>query len=369
LQSGELLISVPAFLQLTAYPSLVGSPCPELNKTLPEARQWHFQEESVLLLLRLLKEHVRGRGSVFQRYIATMPAEYPSILSDAKELQQCLAGTPARLKVSRRVARDRALGQLLRECNVATSESTMRWAKLTVNTRAFSGSLPGSHGVDSGRKEWNALVPFADIFNDAVSPNAAWSRDLDSGVFEVRAAQSIRKDGEVLISYGAKGNEKLLSSYGFVHADNPRDEVIVYLQDPSTSLAAPPFITLSLGRVDTGSLKQTLAGLQFLRTEAANTGRFASTRELESAVMVALKGHCARATVPWAANYTVSDSMRWACDGYRDGLINTVRALSEFADLAIADLEGKPRQPSAGLCGRLSSALLEEWRKEFAAKR
>merc|ERR1712039_656366 len=75
------------------------------------------------------------------------------------------------------------------------------------------------------------MVPFADLFNDSPNPNAVWRfRDggaglrNDIGTFEILAGPKGLEAGvEVLLSYGEKTSDQLLTHYGFAHPENPLD--------------------------------------------------------------------------------------------------------------------------------------------------
>mmetsp|Transcript_147310 Transcript_147310/g.470909 ORF Transcript_147310/g.470909 Transcript_147310/m.470909 type:complete len:324 (-) Transcript_147310:430-1401(-) len=319
-----------------------------------------------MLLFRLLKEQARGRASVFWRYMKTMPTSYPSMLSDKEEQRHCLAGTPAASHVKRRFTRDEAFGRLMRGCHVALSQPVFEWAKLTMDTRAFSGTLPsGTRHANSARKEWNAFVPFCDIFNDAIEPVASWSRDEKTGDFKVVASKFVRGGDEVTISYGAKSNDKLLSSYGFVHPDNPRDEVVIHLEDGNSG-TMPPSISLSLGKLEPGYLRQGISRLQDVRMRIGHERKSRSRQEREVQTLEVLRNRCDTAGRNWA--WTVGGeggANDWMCAGYRGGLVSIAKACADFAENAIAEIQGLPAKALEGSSGRLAGALLGVWQEDF----
>ena len=61
------------------------------------------------------------------------------------------------------------------------------------------------------------------MFNHDPSPNAEWYRNAADHAFHITASRDLPRGQEILISYGGKTNEQLLTRYGFVYADNQND--------------------------------------------------------------------------------------------------------------------------------------------------
>lgn len=359
LRAGELLISVPAGLQL--LPNAGGGEplCPSLEAELRRQAEFHFKEEDVLLLLRLLRERARGPAGPFGRYFRTLPLEFPSVLWDEQEQKRCLANTPGESRVRRRFTRDREQAALLQTC-AEVSADDCRWAKLIVATRAFSG-------MHERRREWQALVPFADIFNDAIEPSATWWRNGSTGDFRVAALVDVPRGREVLISYGMKNNEKLLTRYGFVHFDSPHDAATIYLRESDAS-GPPPSLILSLGLQEPSSLKSALRPLGVLRALAVNSDTVqGDPARREVAVLATVQDRCEAAAKSWRDEPAVSAGNQWLCSGYRSGLVSLADACAAFADLAAADLEQRHSSRSLnGSSGRLAQGLLTAWREVYS---
>merc|ERR1712183_1052506 len=85
------------------------------------------------------------------------------------------------------------------------------------------------------------LVPFADLLNDSPWPNAKWRFGRKSS-YEIEVTSRIAVGQEILISYGKKDNDQLLTHYGFVHPGNARGAYYVDLTNHSEAdvLAASP---------------------------------------------------------------------------------------------------------------------------------
>ena len=74
-----------------------------------------------------------------------------------------------------------------------------------------------------------AMVPFIDMANHSVEPNADFRTNTQDGSFELFTMREVRAGEEVLISYtGREGytNQRLMAQYGFViPGGNPADRL------------------------------------------------------------------------------------------------------------------------------------------------
>jgi len=397
LPQGEVLISIPPELQITGR---LRTPCPELAAALEKVKSFHVTEETSQLILHLLEERALGPASVFRNYVAMLPMDYPSVLWNESDQLLCLAGTPAEMHIQRRIERDAALGRVLHSCATGSSHDFNLWAKLAVDTRAFSGwaddetsnnlsadrahgghEKPTRHGHRQ-RREWNALVPFADICNDGLDPNARWTRNVGSKVFVVDATRNIASGSEVLISYGRKGNEKLLARYGFYHKDNPYEIVNIDLGDENAFAhdRPPPTLILSLGDVaEPEALRRALRPLADFRADSAKNATH------EARLMMKLANWCDAAKAGWTRYQTELPALshRWLCDGYREGLATVAGACYTFAMRAASELRSKvgtsnrAEDRAAQVLmevvigdnpeGHLAKALLQAWRETWNA--
>eukprot|EP00747_Dinoflagellata_sp_TGD_P024658 gnl/TRDRNA2_/TRDRNA2_130698_c0_seq1.p1 gnl/TRDRNA2_/TRDRNA2_130698_c0~~gnl/TRDRNA2_/TRDRNA2_130698_c0_seq1.p1 ORF type:complete len:766 (-),score=128.66 gnl/TRDRNA2_/TRDRNA2_130698_c0_seq1:61-2358(-) len=262
LEAGESLVRIPKWVQISSeFPTQqLDAPhgeviCPQMEEYLESDlfKEWHLNPYTMRLVLRLLEERRRGPHSRWSYFIPTMPQSFDAYLWNETVQHSCLAGTPGEVHINRRFRRREAELQLLRKCGEgALHEDTsmfisksdlpekadvgddiLNWARLIIASRAYMGP-PEQDGT--GQKSPEVLVPFADLFNDALTPNANWRRhglnhDVHPGLFEITAAETIPAGKEVSISYGAKTNEHLLTHYGFVHRDNKEDVLHIDMLD------------------------------------------------------------------------------------------------------------------------------------------
>jgi hypothetical protein len=95
------------------------------------------------------------------------------------------------------------------------SKEEIKYAHIALGSRNFS--------VRIGKKDYNVLVPFADMFNYNPKTKVVWSKKIkdQNEFFTVKAKKPIKKGEEIFLDYGYKNNVKLLKGYGFTLKDNP----------------------------------------------------------------------------------------------------------------------------------------------------
>ena len=116
------------------------------------------------------------------------------------------------------------------ECLSSFTERAWLGARATVTSRVF--------GLSCGNECIDSLVPMADIPNHRRPAEAAWSYDPGPGTFELTACRAFAPGETVHISYGAKGNSRLLLHYGFCLEDNDCDEAVLNVSDLQFTLSA-----------------------------------------------------------------------------------------------------------------------------------
>ncbi|CAN0471052.1 unnamed protein product, partial [Phaeothamnion confervicola] len=96
--------------------------------------------------------------------------------------------------------------------------NSLGWGVVTAASRAMY--LTGPDGLPE-------LVPFVDMANHALDPNAEvnFSREV-----RLVALRPIRAGEPVEISYGDLANDQTLLDYGFIEARNSRDRVCFRLE-------------------------------------------------------------------------------------------------------------------------------------------
>lgn len=162
----------------------------------------------------------RNDESRWSPYLDTLPTTAPPtpVFFDDAELRE-LAGTTlaARALEQREAIRNewhqvRAVAPALNGC----TERDWLTARSLVTSRAF--------GLRSPSGVMDSLVPMADIPNHRRPGQAEWSYDAESGTFTMVARRAFAPGESVHISYGAKGNSRLLLHYGFCLENNECDD-------------------------------------------------------------------------------------------------------------------------------------------------
>ena len=81
-----------------------------------------------------------------------------------------------------------------------------------------------SYPKENSKGRVSVIVPLADLFNHNIPADLSWKFEADKHgdkAFVYVALRDIEEGEEVRISYGAKDNNNLLSTYGFMIPDNP----------------------------------------------------------------------------------------------------------------------------------------------------
>jgi len=215
---GERLVTVPRAAMITDVDvardlAAVGGGAAGL-----ELRSRH--SEQALWLARARAD----AASPWARYLDAVPAAFPALplFRPGAELA-ALAGTRALIAVSDLAVSHRDDYALLcSRCPAAhaLSLADYAWGRAVAGSRSFA--------ITAADGSARALVPVADMFNHGPEA-AAWGFDDDAQRFEVWAERPLRAGEEICISYGGHDNAVLLASYGFTLADNPEDEIAIWL--------------------------------------------------------------------------------------------------------------------------------------------
>lgn len=105
------------------------------------------------------------------------------------------------------------------------------WAHLIFLSRAFPEYVLNP-STDTSKI---MLLPVIDLLNHNYNAKVEWLRLDDS--FCVRCLMPLSKGQEVLNNYGGKGNEELLTGYGFVMENNVFDTVALRIKLPTDTIA------------------------------------------------------------------------------------------------------------------------------------
>lgn len=192
-------------------------------------------QEQTLMGLFLLEERSKGKDSFWRPYIQSLPTDFDNVPVNFNKEELALMEGSYALKMYESEAADVDDSYALL-CKYASdlcdkySRSDFVWGRLAVMTRVFS--------VVVNDQETSALQPLADMINHSNEPDTTWDYvdDLRSGT--MRTEKSVKKGSPFSISYGDKGNLRLLAYYGFALEDNVYDEAVVYIglndNDPLT---------------------------------------------------------------------------------------------------------------------------------------
>ncbi|CEP03557.1 hypothetical protein PBRA_009442 [Plasmodiophora brassicae] len=232
MSQGDVVISVPLSLIIT---SALAGDC-DVAK---EARRNGVDLETHALMAALLATSwahdardvaVGTPGATLSPYLSLFNATLPSLSSYESFLAQyyptdllaMLEGTRTLALVNgTRHVLDRDYDALRRAAPRSMANVSRRAyarARHLVDTRNFI--------VDVDRdanRTLNMMVPFVDMMNHGLAPNAFWAFDPDRAEFQVTAARSIADGDAIVTSYGIKSNGILLTVYGFALPDNPHD--------------------------------------------------------------------------------------------------------------------------------------------------
>lgn len=186
------------------------------------------EEERVYLAAFLLQEKERGAASFWKPFWDSLPASFPNLpfFFDERELSLLQGSLGPRWVKSLREGLQAQYAHLCQ--HVPGFErftfDAFVWAHFAVVTRTFS--------VQRGGEEVACLVPLADMINDGKPWDVHWEMTERGTHFQLKSKGAVARGQELRTSYGDKSNLQLLLQYGFVHEENPYDEVMLFLGLP-----------------------------------------------------------------------------------------------------------------------------------------
>lgn len=154
---------------------------------------WHRSKEGTPSFEATKSKVLDVQLAKFQKHIFLASEHFPSHLSTSTSLQNASPGLTRFIHA---------------------------WA--LVNTRCFYHLAPGKRAPKDS-SEAMALVPVMDLFNHTNIPNCKTCYDRKG--FYINAGQDIPAGQELLLSYGAHGNDVLWTEYGFIMDANGDDSV------------------------------------------------------------------------------------------------------------------------------------------------
>ncbi|TID14751.1 SET domain-containing protein [Venturia nashicola] len=104
------------------------------------------------------------------------------------------------------------------------------WAATIFTSRSFTSSIMMPNELDS----FALLYPLVDSFNHQFGSKVIW--DMSNGNFALNITQPAKKGDEIFNNYAPKGNEELLTGYGFCMENNPCDVVAIRIGKPPESV-------------------------------------------------------------------------------------------------------------------------------------
>jgi histone-lysine N-methyltransferase SETD3 len=185
-------------------------------------------EERVYLAAFLLQEKERGAASFWKPFLDSLPSSFPNLpfFFDEGELSLLKGSLAPRWVKSLREGLEAQHAHLCK--HVPGFErfafDAFVWAHFAVVTRTFS--------VQRSGVEVACLVPLADMINDGRPWDVHWDMTEGGTHFQLKSKGFVAEGQELRTSYGDKSNLQLLLQYGFVHEENPYDEVMLFLGLP-----------------------------------------------------------------------------------------------------------------------------------------
>ncbi|HVG61264.1 MAG TPA: SET domain-containing histone-lysine N-methyltransferase, partial [Hyalangium sp.] len=193
-----------------------------------------FDDERTYLVAFVLQERERGADSFWKPFVDILPKSFPTHpfffnQDEISLLRGSFAYGMVEYQRVRLASRHKDLCQHVPGFQRFTLEQFI-WAHFAVVSRTFS--------VMQGESLVTCMAPLADMINDGRPANSGWDLSADGQSFEVHVSAPIARGQEVLTTYGSRHNLHLLVQYGFIHADNAHDEVMLIfslpLEDPLT---------------------------------------------------------------------------------------------------------------------------------------
>ena len=131
-----------------------------------------------------------------------------------------------------------------------------------------------SRGI-SGREYPFTMIPFLDLANHSISPNAVVVFNDKTGVFTLQAIRDIPAEEEITISYGdARQNSSIVGLYGFYEDKIMTDDLSFKLSLDPTSDSTGTYAII------------TKVSLQYYKTIIAETKHDLSSEERNSRLNV-----------------------------------------------------------------------------------
>jgi hypothetical protein len=181
----------------------------------------------------------QNEDSFWLPFLESLPLDYNLPVCWPLEcIEKLLVGTALETLTRKRLEWLRAVCEKINndaptffQCNKLALKDLI-WAYCSITSRAFPKSSKQKSSVEETGQDWITiseicLYPVLDMLNHKRNFKIEWIMS-DQGVSFV-SRENIPMNTEVFNNYGPKGNENLLSNYGFVIEDNSEDYVKVTL--------------------------------------------------------------------------------------------------------------------------------------------
>ncbi|KAI8906038.1 hypothetical protein EDD86DRAFT_65232 [Gorgonomyces haynaldii] len=175
--------------------------------------------------------HERNVGGFFSPYLEALPKTHDlPVCWSRDEIQRFLGGTTlCQLSLDRKDWIEK-MTTIVKKVMPEMTQRDFEWGFCNILSRAFPRAA--GTGDDWITLAEMCLFPVLDLLNHKREAKIKW---LLNDSVEFQLEENYNKGQEVFNNYGHKGNENLLSNYGFVLTDNPEDYFKVKMafeQDP-----------------------------------------------------------------------------------------------------------------------------------------
>eukprot|EP01094_Clydonella_sp_ATCC50884_P025334 TRINITY_DN661_c0_g1_i1.p1 TRINITY_DN661_c0_g1~~TRINITY_DN661_c0_g1_i1.p1 ORF type:complete len:438 (+),score=137.05 TRINITY_DN661_c0_g1_i1:166-1314(+) len=226
LEEGEFIVRVPRDAVITLDVALTDGP-------FPDQKQWNTHHE--ILQLFVLNEQLKP-NSPWKPYLDILPKAFPDhpLLWTDDELAQFDA-SPAKNTIAGRRQQLQSYYTGLVENVLKANPGVLPegyvtyerylWSYLAVTTRSWVAN------------NTMCMVPLADMMNhDPLAGSGTFSSD--GQFFDVKTTAAVENGKQVFLSYGAKSNHDLLTTYGFYLEENIADHMLLTVNLKPNSLVA-----------------------------------------------------------------------------------------------------------------------------------
>ncbi|BFZ06221.1 hypothetical protein BsWGS_09259 [Bradybaena similaris] len=230
---GETIISIPQQLLITVA-TVFNS---DIGAIIFREKQ-QFTPQQLLTIFLVIERH-RGDTSQWLPYINSLPQEYSTPLYFSAFEMELMSPCVRELAVLTRERFNKAFTKIrafIKNCESSYehmfSESDVRWAWSTVNTRSvYLQTDPHALLILDPEESHLALAPFLDLLNHSDCSQMSAGINVKSRTYDIITQDTYKKNEQVFICYGSHDNAKLLINYGFALPSNVSNSYMFTLGD------------------------------------------------------------------------------------------------------------------------------------------